>query len=266
MSNLIVNPLGSKLQIAPSNYYLTPDMYVNLGITRPNVEWRFADGITFDKDGSVYHNHGKTLLSTGLTDGVAPSLVTSPIGWGKRALNFNRSTNYLQIADAAMLNITTQNFSIAAWVRNTNPASYQFVVGKGANTSTAQGYALYTNASNWLFDVSDGVDVVEVYTPITANAWSFVVVTVDAGASASIFLNGVFKQSASLAAVGSLTCPARPFTVGMRENGGSYYFPGDQAWIAFWDGVAVTTTEQLALYNAMNKGSLTTPRPPIWAL
>ena len=220
----------------------------------PTTEFNFRKGTLLDSRGELI-----------LTNSNNTSFIDRSIINGK-ALQFDGSSQYLTVTDPLALNITTQNFSIAAWVRNTNPASYNFVVAKGGNTGTAQGYVFYANASYWLFDVSDGVDVVEVYTSITANAWSFVVATVDAGDSASIFLNGVFKQSASLTAVGSLTCPARPFTVGKRENGGNYYFPGDQAWLAFWDGVALTTAEQLALYNAMNKGSLITPRPPIWAL
>lgn len=232
---------------------------------QPNYEWRFAssDGLDFDTLGATgYRNYGQTALSTGLTDGVQPNLTEGILQPHQGGLGFNGSSNYLQINDATALDVTIGNFSIAVWARNSSSTDYQYIMTKGFNGSTAVGYAVLMGTNYWYCDVSDGVDAVEVYTAVSS-LLSFVSVSFDAGDSLSIFVNGVFKQSTSVAAVGSIT-NARKLTIGYRENGGGYFYPGDLAWSGFWNGTALTTAQHLALYNAMAPlGTLASPFPTI---
>ncbi len=246
------------------NRQLSAAGYTAIGVTRPNYEWRFADssGVDYDTVGGAtqpYRNYGSSTLTTGLTNGNAPSLTEGILQPNQGAETFNGTTNYLYINDGGTaLNVTTGNFTVAVWYRVTAVVSQpnEIISHKG----NPAGWSVLVNGSYVpRLHVSDGVDIVTASgTGATQNTWNCFVGTHTFNDSVRAYLNGARTAATGNALVSTVTV-GFPFTIGKYAVAASDYYTGNIAYVAFWNS-ALSDANVLALYNAQAPlGTLASP-------
>ena len=163
--------------------------------------WRFDEGNgTVAKDSSGSGNDG-TVHNATWVDGK----------YGK-ALSFNGTSDYLEIAHAASLS-PTSGISLEAWVKFARNNTMEVILTKStAGRDVWQDYALTHEANNifrGIFRVAGNIRVVNSLPHTDINVWHHVVVTFD-GQSLRMYVNGVLEGTANYAgALGTSTNPLR---------------------------------------------------------
>lgn len=199
--------------------------------------WSFDEGSgTAAYDHSSYMTHG-TLYNMDAADHVA--------GKFGNALDFDGSNDYVDVADAAHLDITAA-ISISVWVKPASIPAWATVISKGTSSSW--------NTNNYVLGLASGrVDfrwngkgtcLVDVGDALVAGAWAHVVCVAEPGTTNAlkVYINGVLKKQADR------TGDPTPNTQALRfgTDNGTDDFPGliDEARIY---NRALTTDEITAL-------------------
>ncbi|MCX6785823.1 MAG: LamG domain-containing protein [Candidatus Komeilibacteria bacterium] len=97
------------------------------------------------------------------------------------------------------------------------------IVDKSDSSFAVNGFALVTivagGQNSVLFNIKNTGDI---YAPITLGAWQHVLVTVNSAAYASMYINGVFKDGKTQAALSGITT-ANPLIIGNLFSDGRGY-------------------------------------------
>ncbi len=180
--------------------------------------WNFNEGDARDISG--YNNHG-TIVGATHVEGVP--------GTGGSALNFNGSSNYVDVGNKADLNLTNRG-TIFAWVylNSYNPVvgSYPSIVGKGAHAGwDTAGYTLWvrydTNTVHGNIASAQSVyDTVSFGSPATGT-WHHLAYTWN-GSFLNAYLNGV-QYGGNVTQNQSANSSSANFIIGRAQNGGQFF-------------------------------------------
>ena len=207
----------------------------------PVLALGFEEGSgTTTADASGTGNHGTVQGAT---------WTTGKFGSG---LSFNGSTNYVQVPDAASLEMT-RDITLELWAKPRTLGNWKALLMK-EKAPDDYSYSMYATNSIGLPGGYAGTGNLPAPTKLATNAWSHIAFTNDATAS-KLYVNG------SLAATG----PPQtiPVSNGALKIGGDAIWPGE-----FFDGVI----DEVRVYNKaltaaqvtsdMNTAIVNTPPPP----
>jgi hypothetical protein len=217
----------------------------------PNAQllgyWKFdeEEGM-FVKDDSSHNNHGKLDLGSG---SVLPSRIASSHLFG---LRFN-GLNSVNIPRSPSLEPDT--LTVMAWVKGNRPQDLAYILSKGADSTTAASFALYSGNNNGLiFYIYDGDSYysspeISVPDEIWNNEWFHVAGSYD-GSSVRLYINGL--------EVGSGTAISTSIKYDLPTDQalliGSYFgssgFVGDIDEVMIWRGAM--TTEEISEFVVNN--------------
>ena len=149
----------------------------------------------------------------------APALATNP-GTCRYGV-FDGNNDYVEVPDAATLDISAE-LTVAAWVyMRTTPSELHTIVSKDTN------YEFHLNASRqvywWWNDSSGNVRSITTATAVPLNEWHHVAVTYQSG-SQVVYIDGVSRGTATH--TGTLAQNNVPFYVGTDWNFLSRAFDG----------------------------------------
>jgi hypothetical protein len=170
--------------------------------------WKFDEASgTSTSDSSGNGNHG--------------SLVNSPAWAAGRtgaALQFNGSSNYVEIPSSSTMNQTGAALTLSAWVYKTaNQANWRMLIHRQAGTSTGDQWALAFNGDKAVLAVNTGtLATVTAPTATPVNQWVHVAGTWD-GSTMRLYING--SQVATTARSGTITVESKTVTIGAGRNG-----------------------------------------------
>lgn len=226
--------------------------------TPPIAEYRFDEcssitGANGVLDSSTNGLHGQVIGGSGVTPAISGKVCT--------AFDFNGSSGYVRVNDAAVLN--QPNVSVAAWVKHTAAAfkNWETILAKGDTTyrlhlnggcSIAPSAGGYTTQYAFTFGFNGGCSNADLNSGIVpvAGQWYHVVGTYD-GATIKIFVNGVLANSAALATtIGSNTYR---LAIGENLQATGRYWSGTIDEVKIFDR-ALPDNEVYAMYANENVG------------
>ncbi|MDX2305436.1 MAG: LamG-like jellyroll fold domain-containing protein [Microscillaceae bacterium] len=166
---------------------------------------------------------------------------------GTHALNLDGTNDYVSVPSSPSLNVNA-NFSFSLWINPSSTSGRRGILAKLTNSSHKQ-YALSLENGTIQFDYEkDANNWVLKGGNVSANQWTFVVLTVDATGNVNIYLNGTLSASAKAPTLTNLG--DQPLEFG--RWGGSYndsYFGGRMDDIKFYNR-ALNATEVASLSTA----------------
>ena len=148
-----------------------------------------------------------------------------------RALTFDGVNDWVTVADAADLDLTT-GMTLEAWVRPSSLGSWRTVILKQSPGGLA--YSLYASNEQSLVesDVNIGADVgAAAPAALAVNTWSHLAVSYD-GTALRLFVNGVEVDS-------------RPLSGSMLTSTGVLRIGGNSVWSEFFAG----RIDEIRIYN-----------------
>ena len=180
-----------------------------------------------------------------------------------KALTFNGSSNWVTVADANSLDLTT-GMTLEAWVNPTAVSGYQEAVLKEATGDLA--YALYANNGTpampaGVMSIGTAQRTAPGTSAIAVNVWTHIATTFD-GATLRMFVNGVQTGTASLS--GSINVTTGALRIGGNAIWGEY-FSGRIDEVRVYNR-ALTAAEIAADMNAAVGGGAPDTTPPTVAL
>ncbi len=210
------------------------------------VGWWTFDGkylsTTTATDSSGQGNNGT------LTNGPVPAL-----GKVGQALNFDGSNDYVGIADAAALRMTTI-LALSAWIKPTasNDGNFHFIFGKASysdSSDTNSSYKLYlkNDGTIGLYSSASGTFVVSGASVLSTNTWYQVAAVAD-GVNAKIYINGVQDGTASFSSSFAKGTNADDVQIGTNVSGSNQSFAGSIDDVRIYNK-ALSAAEVLQLYN-----------------
>lgn len=201
----------------------------------------------FDGDGNDYSGNGQNLTLTG----------TSSFTNGKidNAFDFNGAT-YYEAASAAVHDMTTNDFSITAWVNLDTVTSGYIATKRTTATTTSKGYRFGLSASGRLYgELCDGTaDVISksAGTILSTGTWYHVCTSYDRDNNMSFFINGVLDATQSIAAQqNTISDNTIRFRVGRASSTSGIYLDGRVDDLRIYN---VALTEEDVKYIYQNYG------------
>jgi prepilin-type N-terminal cleavage/methylation domain-containing protein len=217
----ITRGAGEQGRIAKGLYF-SQHLHNSLGSYAAGI-WQFDEGSgTAASDISGWGSNG-TLVNAPTWRCASSDSSYTPSGQGC-SLEFNGSTQYVNVLDNASLNIAG-TITIEAWVKlNSITQVSQSIVAK--NTSSNTGYWLFYNRSDNQKFGFYGVDNKLASSTITPNVeeWTHVVV-IREGTDVTFYINGIFDITNN---VGGIVNPVsyNPLRVGVRSDSVTWPFNG----------------------------------------
>lgn len=218
--------------------------------------YRFNEGSGTTAANSCTNTSG---INGTLTNGAA--WAASPIQFGGNALQFNGSSNYVELMNR--INIASSDFTIEAWVYPTSTAT-GMLFAQDVCGDAEQQFRFYTNNSKVNFDLSDAAALGASYSfqlPSTANSvplntWTHIAITRSAN-NYTLYINGLSNATTSTGANTinnqSGADANKRLRIGARGgvSGGCglNYFAGRIDEVRFWN-VARTGTQVQQNYSA----------------
>jgi len=237
-------------QIRQNYYYYLSKFATPANVTPNLVLW-------YDPDNSVsYPGSGTTvtnLANTSLAGTMSNITYTDPY------FSYNGTNSQVSVADNALLEPGTSDWTMEAWVYLSNNTGSKCVLGKFNNGggSNAVSYSIRISGSNLFAQMGDGSGSYVNSTSYTLplNTWTQVVYVWKAGATKTLetFINGA-SIGVVTHSLSSLLNSSNPLYLG-SYNGGEY-----SQWMAGRIGItrlysaALTSSQVLQNYNA-NRGT-----------
>lgn len=228
---------------------LPPAVYSGVVLSdSPLGHWRHGDsnGSAILADSSGNSRNG-TYSDTNLSLGVAGLLT----GDSDTACNYNGSTEYAQITDAAWMEVST--ITAESWIKPDDVSSYHIIVARdqGNSTDGRMWFLRTTDTGKAEFGFWTAADQnterrVTGTTTLSVGSTYHLVGTYD-GTTGRLYVNGT--EAASLAISGSLrTDASAPIRIAAHPTG-PFHFDGVIDEVALYSG-ALSATRILAHYNA----------------
>jgi len=236
-------------QLKQNYYYYLPYFATPASVTTNLALW-------YDPDNSVsYPGTGTTinnLANTALSGTMSNITYTDPY------FVYNGTNSQVSVADNALLEPGTSDWTMEAWVYLSNTTGGKVVLGKFNNGggSNAVSYSIRISGSNLFAQMGDGSGSYVNSTSYTLplNTWTQVVYVWKAGATKTLetFINGA-SIGVVTHSLSSLLNSSNPLYLG-SYNGGEYsQWMAGRIGIARLYSAALTSSQVLQNYNA-NKG------------
>lgn len=213
--------------------------------------WKLNEGTALVAEDSSGQGHHGVLSQI---PGLAPPLWVESQKSRGHALRFN-GTNFVDIPAQATLEPAT--LTLGVWLRGDVPQTLSYIVSKGADSSVAASFGLYTGSKNGLaFYIYDGEQYyespeVEVAEDIWNGEWFHAAATYD-GSYVRLYIQGVEVGNGTPAHINI------QYNVPSNRNLliGSYFgasgFVGDIDEVMLWDGaLSATEMSELAKNEAL---------------
>ncbi|MDO8715791.1 MAG: LamG-like jellyroll fold domain-containing protein, partial [Dehalococcoidales bacterium] len=205
--------------------------------------WKFNEGSgSFASDSSTYNNNG--------------SLINTPVwvpGISGTALNFNGSTQYVNITHSSSLDITSA-LTVAAWVKfDPFTGTLEGIAGKGSPDTAAGisnsgwwlsydnrisqadfGYTAFGNSSGGWAGGGNNFGTVGDYA-FASGTWYHLAFTIT-GTEAKLYINGAQYGPTKAISNLSLSDITRSLNIG-RPSSDGYYFDGSIDEVKIWNRV-----------------------------
>lgn len=172
------------------------------------------------------------------------------------ALNFDGTSDYVQVPDNNLFDFGTGSFTVEMWVRPTTTTGRMDLISKKNNSSPYEELGLFINNNNdgkltlWTSQNSGGASNESFLisnSPLVVNKWNHIAV-VRNGTTHQIYLNGVLDASATLSARNIAS--AGDLFIG--KNNTSFYFSGSLDEIRFWNVARSSTQIQQNINSDLN--------------
>ena len=164
--------------------------------------------------------------------------------------SFDGSTQWLSHADDAIFDISTGDFTFAAWVYIDTLGSARVIASHGGvgNATDTNGWTIWVSSSNFLtLSIYDGsMHTMADTGALSASTWYHVVGT-RTGSTATLY-----RDAVSVASNGSFTYngdSTSEFRIG-KNHETSFYWPGRIDEAMWWKGAGFSSEEVTALYNS----------------
>ncbi|HSX29490.1 MAG TPA: LamG-like jellyroll fold domain-containing protein [Candidatus Saccharimonadales bacterium] len=148
-------------------------------------------------------------------------------GKNGNGLLFDGVNDYLNIANAAPLDIAGTAFSMSAWLKPAGGGADQVLISKGWNTAMTSPYYQYglelqSGGLQPVFQIgtASGVQAVGMGSNLTVNQWSHLAIVFN-GTSAQFYVNGVLTSTKTMNA--TLTARGNALHLGADAQPGQYY-------------------------------------------
>jgi MSHA biogenesis protein MshQ len=197
--------------------YVPPPPTQRLSFSFEEASWNGAAGQVVDD--STFGLNGRAFGSA-TTANTTPAVSTNP--GTCRYGSFDGVDDYVEVADNAMLDITTE-LTVAAWIyMRTTPSELHTIVSKDTNFE----YHIDSNRRVywWWNDSSGNTRSITTTSSISLNTWAHVAVTYASGTQ-RLYINGVL-QGTTGGYTGTLATNALPLYVGTDYNLISRAFDG----------------------------------------
>ena len=173
-----------------------------------------------------------------------------------KALDFNGSTDYVEVPNSASLNIGTDDFTYCFWIYIAT-AQTQRIIDK-RNT---RGFTFYLDSSNVLrVELSDGTDnAAFILGTLTSSVWQRVVISADRDGNAICYINDVPQTPVDISSKsGDLTDTTSLFIGADAPNGVAFKFDGYINDIQWYDTIL---SQEDITYDYNNPNHLVTDNP-----
>jgi len=203
---------------------------------------------------------GSSAISLGLGLGGGKSATSSGSPGGtsfanQYSVDFDATDDYLWVGDQAELRLTS-NFSLSAWVKGDSfdTVNGSFILAKRDYASpSAQNFQLVifasSTAGNVYINTDSSQNPIASTSQISTGSWFNIVVTVNPGTEAKIYINGSLDKTTSIPAVQKADTP---LSIGGWTNNSSGFaggFDGLIDEVAIFDSL-LTATDVTAIYNS----------------
>jgi len=164
----------------------------------PIAYWKFDEGVgTTIYDSSSNQNNG--ILGAGNS---SPAWTNESECISGKCLYFNGSTTYAVLTKNLSPAITTDDFTIEAWIKPTSLTSaWKYLINQGGSGIVGYGLAI-SNTNQFSADIqgSGGTNqhVYDSNTSLSANKWFHVVASYNRDGNVDLYVNGVLKKSTSI--------------------------------------------------------------------
>lgn len=213
---------------------------------------------------------------TGSNDGTGTSIVASDIVVGQhgdaKAINFDGTNDYIEVPDSSSLDIGSDSFSLAAWVKFDDLSTLNTILVKASGHSvgnTHTGYLFGINGStDFGLEVRDGTNRNGVYSndnSVSNNGqWYFLSANRDSSGSGSIslFLNGSKVTTTTNLDVADLKADVtNASTLRIAYDGtATRGVDGNISEVYVFDNIALTELQVRDLYEQTRSSSKSTSR------
>tara|TARA_Y100000310_G_scaffold342781_2_gene447405 strand:- start:738 stop:2939 length:2202 start_codon:yes stop_codon:yes gene_type:complete len=192
--------------------------------------------------------------SSPLTGNVLPKRVIRLLHEGRAALFTTANSESLSGGD--VLDIGTDDFSIAFWIRPTALAQVGLINKRDRGASTNLGYALELQSDGTLDAfISDGTAVTTISstTTVSAGAWVFCIFTADRDGNAQWYINaGAAEGATAISSQNGTLGNAIRFALGEGYSGSAdRFYGGRMAAVGIWTKL-LSSAERTFLYNDGN--------------
>ena len=163
-----------------------------------------------------------------------------------------------------VLDVSTGDVSVCAWVKTTEDASADIIVGRKNDTGTSAGYSLFQDSSDvtW-FKVSDGTDTCGVSSTDKDAVWVWVCGTWNTTTdTCKIYYDGAQVGTGTNSTVGSLT-NAVEFAVG-EDGAEGNDLNGLVAYVSQYSGVLSVTEIAELMWKPESVGTSRGGFWPLW--
>ncbi len=202
---------------------------------------------------SQWKGEGNANDSLGTNNATLQSGATFTAGKVGQAFDLPNGTNaYLRVPDSSTLKL--QQFTVEAWVKETNSSGTSCIFCKGSLTGTNNSYALTYGAGGLFFSTHN--DSTSIGTAVAnTSIWHHVAGTFD-GSSQKVYLDGVLVASGVNASPIIYEPGSIPLTIGADLTAGSanHFFEGQIDEPAFYNR-ALSEAEIQSVFNAGGGGT-----------
>ena len=217
--------------------------------------WKLDASETYDSSTgnwsiTDHSSNSNTGTSSGMTQAnLVQSDLSFTSGYSPYALNFDGANDYIDCGNDVSLRVTP-NLTVSAWFK-TSTSQIGKLINRDGLASGTRDYALYQNATNLQFWVSQSGNITETVltsTGFTANDgnWHHAVGVCN-GTNIELYIDGVLNVSGtnSIAGINTSTYINE---IGSRTTGTGNFFNGSLSNFSIWNA-ALTSAQVTELYN-----------------
>jgi hypothetical protein len=243
------------------NYVRTPaQIAYDYNRGAPLARWKMDEC-----QGSVIHDvsgnglNGTLSVGGSGTQASIGTCATSSTAWGNGAtgkfnssLNFDGTDDYVTVGDPAALDITTNDFTLSAWVKTTSTNQQRIISKRDGSTVGYEMLLLSTGKIDFLIGDSGGFTFSNLNnTAVNDGQWHLITLVFDRDANVTSYIDGRRDDAVSISSrTGSLANSADVY-IGRYSPGPSQFFDGQIDDVQIFN-YALTSTQ---IHNLVNQNS-----------